>query len=117
MGGGREAPEGGDICVHVADSLHCTQKLTHFKAIILQLKNIKIKTRQKYKGLAFPLKKKKDQEKSPLFTMLTNEQLVKIPKVVTERLKVLGGWETGLHGSAVLRLYVCVSHSVVSSSL
>ena len=65
MGGGREAPEGGDICVHVADSLHCTQKLTHFKAIILQLKNIKIKTRQKYKGLAFPLKKKRSRKIPP----------------------------------------------------
>ena len=24
MGGGREVPEGGDICIHTADSLHCT---------------------------------------------------------------------------------------------
>ena len=39
MGGGREAQEGGDICAHLADSLHCKQKLTHFKAIILHLKN------------------------------------------------------------------------------
>ena len=23
-GGGREVPEGGDICIHRADSLHCT---------------------------------------------------------------------------------------------
>ena len=62
-------------------------------------------------------KKKKSKEKSPPFTIPTNEQLVKIPKLVTERLKVLGGWETGPHGSAVLRLYVCVSRSVVSNSL
>ena len=38
-GGGREAREGGDICVHTADSCCCTQRLTrHCKAIILQLK-------------------------------------------------------------------------------
>ena len=23
-GGGREVQEGGDICIHIADSLHCT---------------------------------------------------------------------------------------------
>ena len=23
-GGGREVEEGGDICIHIADSLHCT---------------------------------------------------------------------------------------------
>ena len=26
MMGGWAAPEGGDICVHIADSLHCTAK-------------------------------------------------------------------------------------------
>ena len=35
--GGREAEEGRDICILVADSLHSQQKLTqHHKAIILQ---------------------------------------------------------------------------------
>ena len=24
VGGGKEAQEGGDICIHIADSLHCT---------------------------------------------------------------------------------------------
>ena len=28
VGKGRETPEGGDICMHVADSLCCMQKLT-----------------------------------------------------------------------------------------
>ena len=28
VGKGRETPEGGDICMHVADSLCCIQKLT-----------------------------------------------------------------------------------------
>ena len=38
--GGREAPEGEDICIQIADSLHCIQKLTqHHKATILQKKN------------------------------------------------------------------------------
>ena len=25
-GGGREVQEGGDICIHIADSLHCTEE-------------------------------------------------------------------------------------------
>ena len=24
VGGGREVQEGGDICIHIADSFHCT---------------------------------------------------------------------------------------------
>ena len=36
--GGREAPEGGDICMHVASSLCCTTETnTNYKAIILLL--------------------------------------------------------------------------------
>ena len=35
-GGGREAHEGGHICVHIADSLHCPAETHHCKAIILQ---------------------------------------------------------------------------------
>ena len=41
---GREVQEGGDISIHIADSLHCTAQ--HCKAIILQLKT-------KNKGLLF----------------------------------------------------------------
>ena len=26
-GGGREAQEGGDICIHIADSLHCVAEI------------------------------------------------------------------------------------------
>ena len=34
-----ETPEGKDICTHITDSLHCTQKVTqHCKATIPQLK-------------------------------------------------------------------------------
>ena len=33
---GREVQEGGDIGIHIADSLHCTAEVTqHCKAIIL----------------------------------------------------------------------------------
>ena len=40
--GGRKAQEGGDICILIADS-HCRTKPTqHCKAIILQLKKIKL---------------------------------------------------------------------------
>ena len=36
-GGGREVQGGGDTCILLADSLHCTAKLTqHCKAIILK---------------------------------------------------------------------------------
>ena len=36
--GGREAPEGGDICMHVASSLCCTTEInTNYNAIILLL--------------------------------------------------------------------------------
>ena len=36
-GGGREDQGGGDTCILLADSLHCTAKLTqHCKAIILK---------------------------------------------------------------------------------
>ena len=34
--GGKEVQEGGDIGIHIADSLHCTAQ--HCKAIILQKK-------------------------------------------------------------------------------
>ena len=37
--GGRQAEEGGDICIHRADSCGCTQKATQqCTSIILQLK-------------------------------------------------------------------------------
>ena len=37
--GGREAEEGGDICIFIAESCCLQQKVTqHFKAIIFQLK-------------------------------------------------------------------------------
>ena len=43
VGGGREAQEGGDICMPVADHVDVWQKPTQYcKAIILQLKIIKI---------------------------------------------------------------------------
>ena len=39
MGGmsGREVQEGGDTCIHIADSFHCTMEIIvqHCKAIIL----------------------------------------------------------------------------------
>ena len=35
-GGGREAQEGGDICIHIADSLCCIAETQHCKATILQ---------------------------------------------------------------------------------
>ena len=39
--GGREAQEGEDICIHIADSCCIPQKLTqHRKPIICQLKNL-----------------------------------------------------------------------------
>ena len=35
-GRGTEAKEGGDICIHIADSLHCTAETnTKYKAIII----------------------------------------------------------------------------------
>ena len=37
-GGGRQAQEGGDICIHIVDSLHCTVETQHCKTILLQLK-------------------------------------------------------------------------------
>ena len=49
-GGGREAQEEGDICIHIAVS-HCVQqKLTqHCKAITLQLKKkLRIKVAEKH---------------------------------------------------------------------
>ena len=42
MGAG-VVPEGGHICIHTADSLHCTVEANTFKAIILKLKNEKKK--------------------------------------------------------------------------
>ena len=36
VGAGREVQEGGDIGVHIADSLHCTAETQHCKTIILQ---------------------------------------------------------------------------------
>ena len=36
--GGREAQEGGEICILIPDSCCCTAELTHCKAIILQFK-------------------------------------------------------------------------------
>ena len=39
-GGGREAQEGGDICIHIADSLCCTAETNN---IVKQLYSIKIK--------------------------------------------------------------------------
>ena len=42
-GGGRKVQEGGDICIHIADSLCFTAETQHCKAIILQL-NIYIYT-------------------------------------------------------------------------
>ena len=46
-GGGREVPEGGDICLHMADSL-VQQKLTqHCKATILQSKKKKKEKRER----------------------------------------------------------------------
>ena len=35
MGAGG-VPEGGHICIHTADSLHCTAETNTFKAIILK---------------------------------------------------------------------------------
>ena len=36
-GNGAEAQEGGDLCIHTADSQSCTEKLIqHCKVIILQ---------------------------------------------------------------------------------
>ena len=44
MQGGGGAQEGGDICIPVADSFHCTEKLMqHCEAVILPSKKIKIK--------------------------------------------------------------------------
>ena len=41
-GDGREVQEGGDIGIHIADSLHCTAETnTTLKAIILQVKKKK----------------------------------------------------------------------------
>ena len=39
MGNGREAQEGGNICIFVADSHVVWQKTTHCQAIFFQLKN------------------------------------------------------------------------------
>ena len=48
-GWGREAQDGGDMCVHTVDSLFVQNKLTqHCKAIFLQLKN-KIKQSDNFK--------------------------------------------------------------------
>ena len=33
--GGRDTPEGGVICIHIADSLHCTAETQHCKATII----------------------------------------------------------------------------------
>ena len=35
-GGGREVQEGGDTCIHIADTLCCAPETQHCKAIILQ---------------------------------------------------------------------------------
>ena len=35
-GGRREAQEGGDICIHIADSFCCIVETQHCKAIIRQ---------------------------------------------------------------------------------
>ena len=49
VGSGREVQEGGDICIHMADSRCLRQKQTQpWKAIILRLKiNLKKKTDEK----------------------------------------------------------------------
>ena len=45
-GGGREAQQGGDVCVPIADLCFCKQKPTqHCKAIILQFKKKMLKKR------------------------------------------------------------------------
>ena len=37
--GERKTQKGGDICIHIAESQHCTRETnTYYKAIILQLK-------------------------------------------------------------------------------
>ena len=41
--GGKEAPEGGDICIHIADSCIQHKLAQHCKAIILQFKKKKKK--------------------------------------------------------------------------
>ena len=48
MGAG-VVPEGGHICIHTADSLHCTVEANTFKAIILKLKNEKKKGKRNQK--------------------------------------------------------------------
>ena len=44
--GGKEAQEGRDICIHIADSHWCTAETRCWKAIILQLKKKKIENQE-----------------------------------------------------------------------
>ena len=46
--GGREAEEGGDLCIFIIDSYRCTTETnTTLKAIILQLKSLKNRAKTK----------------------------------------------------------------------
>ena len=53
--GGREVPEGRDICIRIADSLHCTKEInTTLYSIYTPIKN----KRGRSRGLEFKRRKR-----------------------------------------------------------